>query len=150
MPPFSEKVHTASPSSTADSPERLLPEATVTYCVPLIEYVIGGAPIGQPVWKLHNWSPVLTSNARRLPSSPPLKTRPPAVLTWPLSSEPGKCFCHTILLVRLSIAVRVLVILAPITGALEVREKLLPCSYVVGAYRLTARAPFSSLPETNT
>src|SRR5712691_1051020 len=79
--PLSANVHTASPSAIRDSPARLLPEATVTYCVPLTSYVMGGAPIGQPVWKLHNWLPVLTSYARRLPSLPPLNTRPPAVLT---------------------------------------------------------------------
>src|SRR5215471_17217411 len=148
--PFSENVQTASPSAIRDSPARLLPAATVTYCVPSTSYVIGGAPIGQPVWNFHSSSPVLTSKARRLPSFPPLKTSPPAVLTSPLSSDPGKCFCQTILLVRLSIAVSVLVTLAPITGALVVREKLLPGSYTVGAYWLMARAPFCSLPATKT
>src|SRR5215471_6821019 len=80
--PFSENVHTASPSGVV-TPPRLPPVATVTYCVPSTEYVIGGAPTPQPVWKVHSVSPELASSATRLPSNLPRKTSPPAVASAP-------------------------------------------------------------------
>src|SRR5205814_9633017 len=61
----------------------------------------------KPVWKGHSSSPVFELYARKTPSDPPWKIKPPAVASTPLPNPAryGTSFCHTCLLVRESSAV---------------------------------------------
>src|SRR5258707_9247510 len=49
------------------------------HCLPSILKEIGLAAMAPPVWKSQNGLPVFASRAKKLPSSEPEKTRPPAV-----------------------------------------------------------------------
>src|SRR5215470_16923620 len=52
-------------------------------CLPSILNDMGLAAIPPPVWKSQRGLPVLASRAKKLPSSEPEKTRPPAVERTP-------------------------------------------------------------------
>src|SRR5215471_1406385 len=49
------------------------------HCLPSILKEMGLAAMPPPVWKSQSGLPVFASRAKKLPSSEPLKTRPPAV-----------------------------------------------------------------------
>src|ERR1035438_272244 len=54
-----------------------------THCLPSTRKEMGLAAMGPPVWKSQSGLPVLASRAKKLPSSEPEKTRPPAVDSTP-------------------------------------------------------------------
>src|SRR3954470_6962568 len=60
-----------------------LPAATVTYCLPLTEYVIGPLLICPPSAIFQRRSPLRASSARKYPSLPPLNNTSDAVVSTP-------------------------------------------------------------------
>ena len=80
------------------------PTVIAMYSLPFTEYTDGPDAIWKPVWNFQSTSPVLTSNARRLPSPPPTKPTPDAVVVTPPRSGCGVLNFHAILPVATSIA----------------------------------------------
>src|SRR5208282_2052611 len=74
---------------------KALPEATSTYCLPSISYVMGFASVSvPPTENSHNNLPVRASTAKKLPSSVPEKTRPPAVASVLTCAGARKRYSH--------------------------------------------------------
>ena len=65
------------------------PTVMATYSLPPAVNTVGPDAICAPVWNVHRTFPVLRSNARRLPSPPPAKPRPDAVVVTPPRSGSG-------------------------------------------------------------
>src|SRR4051812_20208470 len=63
--------------------KRELPAATVTYCLPLTEYVIGPLFTCPPSATFQSRSPERASSAKKYPSLPPLNSTSDAVVSTP-------------------------------------------------------------------
>ncbi len=74
------------------------------YSLPSAEKIVGPAAIWWPVWNFQRIFPVFVSNARRMPSPPPAKPRPLAVVVTPPRSGSGVSNFQTRLPVLTSIA----------------------------------------------
>ena len=65
------------------------PLVIARYSLPSTEKTAGPAAIWWPVWKCQRIAPVLRSNARSVPSPPPAKPSPDAVVVTPPRSGSG-------------------------------------------------------------
>src|ERR1700683_397408 len=74
----------------------VVPAVTNTYCLPPAENVTGFDRSDEPKLMSQSGFPVTASSAKKLPSSVPEKTRPPAVANVP--TQDGECSrnCHFI------------------------------------------------------
>src|SRR5579863_3852971 len=77
---------------------------TATYCTPFTRYVIGGVQTPIPRLYCHSNLPFLASNASKLPSISPAKTRSLAVARAPPYIGRPALYCQAILPVATSIA----------------------------------------------